>query len=97
MKVKLYFSPEYSVTSLTDEHGAYFTTYEDLPLSPELIKQLKSFDESIWDFLPDSHATKERLEEIYENGLRLYKLVVQELRDEYEVIERLDWINPNKD
>ena len=96
MKIKLYFSPEYSVTSLSNEKGAYFTTYEGFPLSPELIKELKNFDESILEFLPDSHATQERLEEIYENGLRLYRRVVEELADKYEVIEDLEWINPNK-
>ena len=97
MKIKLYFSPEYSVTSLSDEKGAYFTTYEGFPLSPELINELEEFDESIWEFLPDRHATQQRLEEIYENGLRLYRRVVKELGDEYEVIELLNWINPNKD
>lgn len=95
-KKKLLFSPEYGVTSLSDKNGAYFTTYEGLPLSSELIEQLEEFDESIWAFLPDSHATQQRLEEIYENGLRLYKCVVKELGNEYEVIELLDWINPNK-
>ena len=95
-RIKLYFSPEYSTISLCDEEGAYFTTYEDFPLSQELIKELKEFDESIWEFLPDSNATQERLEEIYENGLRLYRRVVEELGDGYEVIEALEWINPNK-
>ena len=95
-KKKLLFSPEYGVTSLSDKNGAYFTTYEGLPLSSELIEQLEEFDESIWAFLPDSHATQQRLEEIYVNGLRLYKCVVKELGNEYEVIELLDWINPNK-
>ena len=95
-KIKLYFSPEYSTTSLCDEDGAYYTTYEEFPFSIELIKDLEEFDESIWEFLPDSHATIERHQEIYENGLRLYKRVVEALGDGYEVIEDLDWINPYK-
>lgn len=96
MKIKLFFSPEYSVTSLSNEQGEYFTTYEDVPLSLELIKELEEFDASIWEFLPDSTATEQRKQEIYENGLRLYKCVVKELGDKYEVIENLEWIKPHK-
>ena len=95
-KIKLYFSPEYTVCSLSDEERAYYVTYESFPFSPELIKDLEKFDESIWEFCPDRHTTKERRQEIYENGLRLYKRVVDELGDGYEVIQDLEWINPNK-
>lgn len=96
-KIKLFFSPEYSACSLCDEEGAYYQNYEDFPFSPQLIRDLEEFDRSIWEFLPDSHATKERHQEIYENGLSLYKRVVDELGDGYEVIQLLEWINPNKD
>jgi hypothetical protein len=92
MKIKLFFSPEYSATSLFDEEG-YNREYEDFPLSAELVKQLEEFDDSIWEYA-EASITKQRKREIYENGLRLYNLVCVELGDEYEIIESLDWIKP---
>lgn len=91
MKTKIYFSPDYSATSLFDEEG-YNREYEDFPLSAELVKQLEEFDDSIWEII--QIITEQRRWEIYRNGLRLCKLVSLELGDKYEVIEDLDWIKP---
>ena len=93
MKIKLFFNPEYSATSLWNEKGENLP-YEYVPLSIELVKQLEDFDESIWSFVSDSNMTEQRKREIYENGLRLYNLVALELGAKYEVVERLDWIKP---
>ena len=92
MKIKLFFSPDYSATSLFDEEG-YNREYEDFPLSAELVKQLEEFDDSIWEYV-EKPITEQRKREIYENGLRLCKLVSLELGKEYEVIEGLEWIKP---
>ncbi len=91
MKTKIYFSPDYSATSLFDEEG-YNREYEDFPLSAELVKQLEEFDDSIWEII--QIITEQRRWEIYRNGLRLRKLVSLELGDKYEVIEDLDWLKP---
>ena len=91
MKPKIYFSPDYSATSLFDEEG-YNREYEDFPLSAELVKQLEEFDDSIWEKI--EVITEEREWEIYRNGLRLCKLVELELENQYEVIEDLDWLKP---
>lgn len=91
MKMKLFFSPDYGGTSLYN-NKAQNLSYKYLPLTSELIKQLEEFDDSIWEII--EKITEERRKEIYENGLRLYKLVSFELGDKYEVVEMLDWIKP---
>ena len=91
MKTKIYFSPDYSATSLFDEEG-YNREYEDFPLSAELVKHLEEFDDSIWEII--QIITEQRRWEIYRNGLSLCKLVSLELGDKYEVIEDLDWLKP---
>ena len=91
MKIKLFFNPEYSATSLWDINGENLP-YKQLPLSLELIEQLEKFDESIFEIINDISVSKKS--EIYENGLRLFKLVLLELGDKYEIIELLDWIKP---
>ena len=89
MKIKLFFNPDYSATSLWDINGENLP-YKHLPLSLELIKQLEKFDESIFEIINDNSVSKKC--EIYENGLKLFKLVMFELGDKYEVVELLDWI-----
>ena len=91
MKIKLFFNPEYSATSLWNIYGENLP-YKQLPLSLELIEQLEKFDESIFEIINDISVSKKS--EIYENGLRLFKLVLLELGDKYEIIELLDWIKP---
>ena len=91
MKIKLFFLTDYGGTSLYN-NKAQNLSYKYLPLTSELIKQLEEFDDSIWEII--ERITEERRKEIYENGLRLFKLVSLELGDKYEVVEMLDWIKP---
>ena len=55
--------------------------------------RLEEFDDSIWEYAEMS-ITEQRKREIYENGLRLCKLVSLELGKESEVVEGLEWIKP---
>ena len=84
---KILFFPEYAATSFWDDEGCN-VCYEEFDLSENLIKELEEFDNSYWEFLEP--ISEERVQEIYKNGLRLYNLVVEELKDKYEVINRLD-------
>ncbi len=107
-KYTLKFLPEYFATSLWsvsqnayDDFGVSIP-YEKLNLSEDLIYQLKKFDDSIITILNWSDPTNnsplsyEEQEKIYQNGLRLFKLVCKELGEEYEVINSLEWIKPTK-
>ncbi|GEM_PF-1786728 len=96
-KRKLYFSPEYFESSLW-EGGPL--EYADLPLSQELVKKLKKFDDDCMNILDWSDPGKGDIrspgeaEEYYLTGLRLLAMVRAELGEEYEVEDGLAWIKP---
>ena len=106
-KYVLEFSPEYFATSLwsrnkaaDDAFGWGPVEYDKLPLSAELVRQLKKFDDHCvgiidWsdpgkgDIRPQSEA-----EEYYLTGVKLMEMVRAELGDEFEITDGLNWIKP---
>lgn len=106
-KYVLGFGPEYDATSLWSRNQAAYDTfgsggisYEELPLSAELVRRLAQFDRHClgiidWsdpgrgDIRPQNEA-----EEYYLTGLRLLEAVRSELGGDYEVLDELDWIKP---
>lgn len=106
-KYVLSFSPDYfaaSLWSVNDEAREAFgceIEYSDLPLSSELKKQLRKFDGQAlgivdWD---DPGAEKDSLpfeehKALFETGKKLLEMVRQELGEDFEVQDNLDWIDP---
>lgn len=106
-KYVLMFSPEYFETSLwcknqaaDDAFGGGPVEYENLPLSKELVKMLKQFDDKAVGILDWSDPGKgdirprDEAEEHYLTGVKLMEMVRAELGDEFEIIDGLDWIKP---
>ena len=102
------FSPEYFATSLSADNDAahddfgYEISYEDVNLSKPLIERLKKFDDGVMDILnwkePNGplNLTYDEQLELYKEGLELFELVKAELGDDFEVINAVDWIKPDK-
>lgn len=106
-KYVLMFSPEYFETSLwsknqaaDDAFGWGPVEYEKLPLSKELVKMLKMFDNNTVGILDWSDPGKgdirprDEAEEHYLTGVKLMEMVRAELGDEFEILDGLAWIKP---
>lgn len=106
-KYELYFSPEYDATCIwssnraaRDRFGSGGIEYDELPLSPELVKKLEQFDRHCLGIIDWSDPgkgdirPKDEQEEYLMTGLRLLDMVRAELGDEYDVLDGLDWIRP---
>ena len=108
-KYVIKFMPEYCATCLWSVNDAahndfgYPIMYEDLKLSNPLIERLEKFDDGVMDILnwkePNGplNLTYEEQMELYKEGCELLKLVTVELGDDYEIINDVDWIKPDKD
>ncbi|WP_028515191.1 hypothetical protein [Ruminococcus flavefaciens] len=105
-KYVLSFSPDYFTTSLWSSNKETMNVfgcgiqYDILPLSEELVKKLEEFDDGCigildWDDLGkgDVRPLDEQIA-YYETGKKLLELVRQELGEEFEVEDNLDWIKP---
>lgn len=107
MKYVIRFSPDYNATSLWPDNELAMATfnmpiiYNEVGLSDAVIAELKRFDNSImgiidWDNPGGaSPLSRDERMEIYNEGKRLYQLVKKELDDGFEVIECLEWLNPD--
>ena len=108
-KYSIRFMPDYYSTSLWPESKSSYEefespiSYEALNLSSDLIKDLKAFDNSLLNILdwtdpaaPSPLGEEEGIQ-IYNEGQRLLKLVRQELGSDFEVIDCLEWIYPEKE
>lgn len=106
-KYVLRYNPDYFSTSLwpyNDNAQNDFSLpiqYSELALSKSLVASLEKFDDKIlsiidWDdpSAPSPLSLEERLD-IYTEGKKLLELVRMELGEEFEIIDCLDWINPN--
>lgn len=107
-KYVIAFSPDYFATSLwarndaAKELGTYIE-YSDLPLSSELKKHLRKFDNWAFSMIDwdDPGAEKDNLpyeehKALFETGKKLLEMVRQELGEDFEVLDELDWIDPAK-
>lgn len=107
-KYVIRFDPEYFATSLwtvsdsaRDEFGCDIA-YEKLPLSKQLVERLEKFDDKVMDIIDwsepngDSPMTIEERRALYREGQELMVAVIDELGSDFEVIDCLDWINPDK-
>lgn len=107
-KYVIRFDPEYFATSLwtvsdsaRNEFG-YAIAYEKLALSEQLIQRLEKFDDKVMDIIDwsepngDSPMTIEERRALYREGKELMTLVIDELGSDFEVIDCLDWIDPDK-
>ena len=108
-KYLLYFSPEYWETSLWCKNDAAYKAfsnpveYDELPLSPELRAMLRKFDSGCTGIIDWSDPGRgdirpaDEQTEYYMTGLRLLELVRQELGEDFEVLDGLEWIRPEED
>ncbi len=102
------FDPEYFATSLwsvSDSAKSEFgcnIAYEKLGLSEELIQRLENFDDRVMNIIDwsnpknDSPITLDEQRQLYRDGKQLLTEVSAELGGEFEVLDSLDWIDPDK-
>lgn len=102
------FDPEYFATSLWSVSDSaksdfgYNIAYEKLELSEELIKRLERFDNRVMNIIDwsdpknDSPMTPDEQRQLYRDGKQLLAEVSAELGSEFEVLDNLDWIDPDK-
>lgn len=103
------FLPDYSCTSLWPDNEKARSDfkmpieYTELNLSAELIQRLETFDDRIMDIIDWSNPagpsplSKEERIQLYNDGKQLLELVRKELGDNFEVLDKLDWIYPKED
>ncbi len=105
IKYVIRFLPEYNCTSLWPENEAARNDfdmpidYKEIGLSVSLINDLEKFDDSIMTIIDwnnpggASPLSNEEQLAIYNEGKRLLLLVRNELKEEFEVIDCIDWLN----
>ncbi len=105
-KYVLSFSPDYFTTSLWSSNKETMDIfgcdiqYDELPLSEELVRKLERFDDGCIEILDWDDPGKGDIRHIeeqivyYETGQKLLDLVRQELGEDFEVEDNLDWIKP---
>ena len=105
-KYELKFSPDYFTTSLWSDNKETMEIlgcgiqYDKLPLSEELVRMLEEFDDDCVVILDWNDPGKGDIRPIdqqiayYETGKKLLELVRQELGEDFEVKDGLEWIKP---
>ena len=104
-KMLLKFLPEYQCTCLWKMEKDIYTpvvSYAELGLPLDLIASLEAFDLAIMNIIdwddpsgPSPLTIEERLT-LYHTGLALYEKVNAFLKEDYNMSNHLDWINPLK-
>ena len=100
--------PEYFATSLwsanenANNDFGYNIVYSKLGLSQSLIKRLEAFDGKVFDIIdwndPNSESPMsfEDRKNLYYEGRELMAEVAAELGDNFEIVDALNWITPDK-
>lgn len=103
-KYVIRFMPEYTAPSLWPVNRAAHADfgipihYDQVGLSDALTKKLEAFDHKIMGIIDwndpagKSPMTPEERKALYQEGKRLMQETIQELGEDFEVIDELDWI-----